>query len=163
MKLPDPFTIKLSSIDINTDDRNTTELLSSSYVYPQSYISIMNGSDPKKVLINIKNDVFIELCNVICDQLRYPSKFTLRNISLILMIYENYNNFRELVISCILERLVSHKPHPWGLMVTFLEIIRNETYAFWSEKFINRSPEIRNLFDSIAKTCLNMKINSPSL
>lgn len=158
MKLPDPFSIKVSSLELTFDDK--IELNHNCYKYPNIYISLLNApSEVTNALKEVRLEAFVELCNVICDQLRYPSKSTTRNILLILSIYEQLkeSSFREAVICCILERLVSHKPHPWGLMVTFLELIRNDKYGFWNESFINKSPEIRNLFDSIAKTCLSLK------
>lgn len=158
MKLPDPFNIKVASLDLSFDEK--PELNHANYKYPSVYAALITSpNEAIRILKDIKMDSFVELCNVICDQLRYPSKFTTRNIVLVLSIYESSkeSSYREAVICCILERLVSHKPHPWGLMVTFLELIRNEKYSFWSEGFINKSPEIRNLFDSIAKTCLSLK------
>lgn len=29
-----------------------------------------------------------------------------------------------------MERLIIEKPHPWGLMFTFIELIRNPAYCF---------------------------------
>ena len=160
MKLPDPFTFRLSSFDFNSEDRTTFDS-SSGYIYSTLYVSLISSlaeADESEIFLDgILIDDFYQLCNTVCDQLRYPSKFTQKNILLLLSIYSKYQEYRENIITCILERLVSHKPHPWGLMVTFLEIIRNEKFSFWAESFINRSPEIRNLFSSIAKTCLNMK------
>ena len=144
MKLPDPFSFRLSSFEFNFEDRNTFDA-SSGYVYSILYtslISSLNETDETDIFLeDISVDDFIQLCNTICDQLRYPSKFTQKNIILLLSIYSKYQEYRENIITCILERLVSHKPHPWGLMVTFLEIIRNEKFSFWAESFINRSPE----------------------
>ena len=31
----------------------------------------------------------------------------------------------------LLERLIVYRPHPWGLLVTFIELIKGEEYNFW--------------------------------
>ena len=35
----------------------------------------------------------------------------------------------------LLERLVVARPHPWGLFITFFELIKNPQYNFWSNSF----------------------------
>jgi CCR4-NOT transcription complex subunit 1 len=41
-----------------------------------------------------------------------------------------------------LERLIVHRPHPWGLLITFIELIKNPRYAFWKQSFTRCAPEI---------------------
>jgi hypothetical protein len=31
----------------------------------------------------------------------------------------------------LVERLIVHRPHPWGLLITFIELIKNPRYNFW--------------------------------
>jgi CCR4-NOT transcription complex subunit 1 len=44
------------------------------------------------------------------------------------------------------ERLIAHRPHPWGLLITFIELIKNPIYNFWARSFIHCAPEIERLF-----------------
>jgi CCR4-NOT transcription complex subunit 1 len=42
----------------------------------------------------------------------------------------------------LLERLIVNRPHPWGLLVTFIELIKNPQFKFWSHQFVHCAPEI---------------------
>ena len=53
----------------------------------------------------------------------------------------------------LLERLIVNRPHPWGLLITFIELIKKPTVKFWSHKF-GTSPEIPKLFESVARSCM---------
>ena len=39
----------------------------------------------------------------------------------------------------LVERLIIHRPHPWGLLITFIELIKNPRYNFWSKPFTLRA------------------------
>lgn len=43
----------------------------------------------------------------------------------------------------LLERLVANRPHPWGLLVTFLELVRNPNLKLWSREFMSISPDVK--------------------
>lgn len=53
-----------------------------------------------------------------------------------------------IIFRIMFERLVSMRPHPWGLLITFIELIRNEQYHFWQYDFVHCAPEIER-FDRI--------------
>lgn len=42
----------------------------------------------------------------------------------------------------LLERLIVNRPHPWGLLITFIELIKNHQYKFWTHEFVHCAPEI---------------------
>jgi CCR4-NOT transcription complex subunit 1 len=39
-------------------------------------------------------------------------------------------------------------------MITFMELIRNPEYRFWSQSIIKSSPEVQKMFETVAKSCL---------
>jgi hypothetical protein len=57
----------------------------------------------------------------------------------------------------LLERLIVHRPHPWGLLITFIELIKNPRYDFWRQPFTRCAPEIERLFESVARSCMPVK------
>lgn len=63
------------------------------------------------------------------------------------------NNKRLISCRVLLERLIVNRPHPWGLLVTFIELIRNQSYKFWGHDFVHCSPEIERLFETVARSC----------
>jgi CCR4-Not complex component, Not1 len=48
-----------------------------------------------------------------------------------------------------MERFVVHRPHPWGALVTFIELLRNPKYDFWNKNFVGAAPEVSLLLDSV--------------
>lgn len=42
----------------------------------------------------------------------------------------------------LLERLIVNRPHPWGLLITFIELIKNPVYKFWTHEFVKCAPDI---------------------
>ena len=34
-----------------------------------------------------------------------------------------------------MERLIVNRPHPWGLLMTSAELLRNPVYRYWDHEF----------------------------
>lgn len=83
--------------------------------------------------------------------LRYPNAHThwFSSLFLYLFLDANDDSFREIVTRVLMERFVVHRPHPWGALVTFIELLRNPKYDFWSTSFVRAAPEITLLLDSV--------------
>lgn len=91
---------------------------------------------------------------------------------------------QEQITRVLLERLIVNRPHPWGLLITFIELIKvtfvvmlhcgvrrwfysdiklicvvyqNPRYNFWNRSFIRCAPEIEKLFESVARSCGSLK------
>ena len=65
---------------------------------------------------------------------------------------------QEQVTRVLLERLLVNRPHPWGLLITFIELIKNPAYRFWGHGFTKCAPDIERLFDSVARSCMNTPV-----
>jgi CCR4-NOT transcription complex subunit 1 len=61
---------------------------------------------------------------------------------------------KEQITRVLLERLIVNRPHPWGLLITFIELIKNARYNFWSHSFCKCAPDIERLFESVARSCM---------
>lgn len=57
----------------------------------------------------------------------------------------------------LLERFIVHRPHPWGALVTFIELLRNPKYEFWNKDFINIAPEVTLMLQSVGPFQLTRK------
>ena len=42
----------------------------------------------------------------------------------------------------------------WGLLITFIELIKNPRYSFWRKSFTRGAPEIERVFENMARTCI---------
>ncbi|KAK7386118.1 hypothetical protein VNO78_26091 [Psophocarpus tetragonolobus] len=93
--------------------------------------------------------------NAIANQLRYPNTNThyFSFILLYLFAESNQEVIQEQITRVLLERLIVNRPHPWGLLITFIELIKNPRYNFWNRSFIRCAPEIEKLFESVSRSC----------
>lgn len=64
--------------------------------------------------------------NALCNQLRYPNRHTAYFSTALLYIYEHDRSSREALLRVLLERIVVNRPHPWGLLITIVEIVSKE-------------------------------------
>ncbi len=64
--------------------------------------------------------------NAIANQLRYPNSHTHYFSCVLLYLFETCGEVvQEQITRVLLERLIVHRPHPWGLLITFIELIKN--------------------------------------
>ncbi|KAL8007311.1 putative CCR4-Not complex component, Not1, MIF4G-like domain superfamily [Plasmopara halstedii] len=90
------------------------------------------------------------------NHLRFPNSHTHYFSCVILYLFSYSNNkvVKEQITRVLIERLIANRPHPWGLLVTFIELIRNKSYKFWEQDYLECSSEIKEVFDDVARTCL---------
>ncbi|KAL8767504.1 MAG: hypothetical protein Q9209_006011 [Squamulea sp. 1 TL-2023] len=94
----------------------------------------------------------------ITNQLRYPNSHTQYFSYALLHIFGNdladqqESDVRQQITRVLLERLIVHRPHPWGLIITLLELLKNPAYMFWELPFIKAAPEIERLFGALFDT-----------
>jgi CCR4-NOT transcription complex subunit 1 len=94
--------------------------------------------------------------NALANQLRYPNNHTHYFSCVLLFLFAEANNdlVKEQITRVLLERLIVNRPHPWGLLITFIELIKNPRYKFWNHGFTRCAPEIERVFEYVARSCL---------
>lgn len=98
--------------------------------------------------------------NAVANNLRFPSSHTHYFSCVMLFLFSEGKDegVREQVTRVLLERLIVHRPHPWGLVVTFIELIKNQRYQFWSHPFTRCATEIEKVFEGVARSCLTPSV-----
>ena len=96
------------------------------------------------------------MLSVIADQLRYPSAHTYFFISFLLFLFSTAvahpnpeqvgSAIPERISRILLERVIVAKPHPWGLIIAFVELMDDESLGFWQQPFVKSEEEIYLLF-----------------
>uniref|UniRef100_A0A7E4VNN2 Non-specific serine/threonine protein kinase n=1 Tax=Panagrellus redivivus TaxID=6233 RepID=A0A7E4VNN2_PANRE len=102
------------------------------------------------------NEGRLLLFNSLINNLRYPNAQTHFFSCLLLHLFSNYpadEGVKEQITRVFFERMMVRRPHPWGLLVTFVELMSNQTYDFWSHHFVHLAPEIERLFINMANCC----------
>lgn len=90
--------------------------------------------------------------SAMANQLRYPNTHTYYFSFAILRLFgvdyseQQDSDMRQQIIRVLLERLIVHRPHPWGLIITLQELLQNRSYAFFRLPFIQAAPEVRRSF-----------------
>lgn len=94
--------------------------------------------------------------NAIANQLRYPSSHTHYFSCVMLYLFNETKDegVKEQITRVLLERLITQRPHPWGLLITFIELIKNAKYQFWSHPFTRCATEIEKVFENVARSCM---------
>ncbi|KAJ8507174.1 hypothetical protein ONZ45_g10423 [Pleurotus djamor] len=117
---------------------------------------LFTPTDPGVVALQyLANNLDIEgqhhLLSSFVLHLRYPNAHTHWFSSLLLHLFleAKDDRFREVVTKVLLERFIALRPHPWGALVTFIELLRNPKYDFWSKDFIRIAPEVSLLLESV--------------
>ncbi|OII73099.1 transcription regulatory protein [Cryptosporidium ubiquitum] len=128
-----------------------------------------NVEDPSlSIILFLCRDLDMEgrfaLISAMANFLGYPNSYTYYFSSLILWLFSKSNDsiVQEQITRILLERLIVHRPHPWGLLITFIELIKNPKYSFWNCSFVHLAPEVEKLFQSVAQTCLGQGPNKTS-
>jgi CCR4-NOT transcription complex subunit 1 len=63
----------------------------------------------------------------------------------------------------LLERFIVHRPHPWGALVTFIELLRNSKYDFWTKEFVHIAPEVTLLLESVSLPTVIVKSSTEGI
>jgi CCR4-NOT transcription complex subunit 1 len=94
--------------------------------------------------------------NIVANQLRYPNSHTSYFSTAVLSLFAETESdpVQEQITRVLFERLIAHRPHPWGLLITFIELIKNPKYGFWRKQFTRSNPDIEKVFESMARSCL---------
>jgi CCR4-NOT transcription complex subunit 1 len=99
--------------------------------------------------------------SAIANQLRWPNAHTYFFSYALHQLFGPPNNdphaitLQEAITRVLLERLLVHRPHSWGLCVTILELIKNPIYAFWDLPFVKAAPEVRQTYQKLGKMGAN--------
>jgi CCR4-NOT transcription complex subunit 1 len=103
--------------------------------------------------------------NAVANQLRYPNSHTHYFSCTLLYLFAEANSqaIQEQITRVLLERLIVNRPHPWGLLITFIELIKNPQFKFWNHEFVHCAPEIEKLLDSVARSCMQSKPREPDV
>ncbi|KZV94078.1 Not1-domain-containing protein [Exidia glandulosa HHB12029] len=125
--------------------------------------SVFVPSDPGVVILqylvtNLDAEGQYHVLSAAIMHLRYPNAHTHWYSSLLLFLFAEINDerFREIMTRALLERFIVHRPHPWGAMVTFIELLRNPRYDFWNHEFVRVAPEIQMLLEGVKREVAQM-------
>ncbi|KAK4696249.1 CCR4-NOT transcription complex subunit 1, partial [Lecanoromycetidae sp. Uapishka_2] len=113
--------------------------------------AFVSDSPQATLLTKLSKELDPEACysflSSMAHQLRYPNSHTHYFVYALLHIYgtdpdQDESYIRQQIIRVLLERLHVIKPHPWGLVITMLELIKNPDYVFFQSPYAKASPAV---------------------
>ena len=93
--------------------------------------------------------------SAIVHQLRYPNSHTQYFTYTLFHLFgtdradQQSVEIREQITRVIIERSNVVSPHPWGLLVTILELVRNPDYGFFKQPYITANPGVSDMIYEI--------------
>nr|QOW64962.1 hypothetical protein [Lymnaea stagnalis] len=132
--------------------------VSMSTIAPSSHMDIFQN-----LAVNLDTEGRYLFLTAIANQLRYPNSHTHYFSCTLLYLFRQANDqtIQEQITRVLLERLIVNRPHPWGLLITFIELIKNPNFKFWEHEFVRCAPEIEKLFENVARSCYQQKQQTP--
>jgi CCR4-NOT transcription complex subunit 1 len=127
---------------------------------PQTTVSTLDTSAMDiyhELAVRLDSEGRYLFLNAVANHLRYPNNHTHYFSCVVLHLFADSRQHQEIIqeqiTRILLERLIVNRPHPWGLLITFLELVKNPRYEFWKKMFIHCTPEIERLFDNVGQSC----------
>ncbi|EFC48539.1 CCR4-Not complex component [Naegleria gruberi] len=106
----------------------------------------------RKLIFELDSEGRYLVLNSLANQLRYPNIHTHFFSCVILNLFlETVDKefIQEQITRVLIERLIASRPHPWGLLITFIELVKNSRYKFWEKPFIHCSGDIDTMFQNV--------------
>ncbi|KAL3318429.1 CCR4-NOT transcription complex subunit 1 [Cichlidogyrus casuarinus] len=118
----------------------------------QPQMDIIHG-----LVLSLDNEGRFLLLNCMANQLRYPSSHTFYFSFALLHLFSHQTateSVKEQISRVLMERLIVAKPHPWGLLRTASELLRNPSYGFWEHDFARSNHNISSILTQVAERCI---------
>lgn len=110
----------------------------------------------KQIIVTLPSDKRLCLLNSIVNELRFINAHTYFYSWMVIYMFNDVDEtVQEQISRILIERLQTHDPHPWGLCITFRELLQNPKYAFANKSFVLRNlSEIEALMQTKLSTFL---------
>ena len=66
----------------------------------------------------------------------------------------------EQIARVLTERTSVYRPHPWGMLITMIELVKNPRYEFLKKPFTHCTQDIENYYEKISKNFMSDQIES---
>lgn len=70
---------------------------------------------------------------------------------------EQPNSIPDRIGRVLLERIIVQRPHPFGLLVCFVELMEDQQYGFWHQPFAQAPGELHDIFLRVQKNIVRAR------
>jgi CCR4-NOT transcription complex subunit 1 len=105
----------------------------------------------ERLLHESRHEVRYQLLSAMTNQIRYPNAHTHYFSTALLHTFTvSSEDLQQQVARVLVERVMSSRPHPWGLLVTVLELVKNNSYNIWELGWMKAAPEVERMMLNVA-------------
>ncbi|KAL5107004.1 CCR4-NOT transcription complex subunit 1 [Taenia crassiceps] len=109
------------------------------------------------LIVNLDDEGRYLLLNCMANQLRYLNSHTYYFSCSLLYLFAELpmEKVKEQISRVLMERLIVNRPHPWGLLMTSAELLRNPTYRYWDHGFARCHKDMEDIVTVVARSCIS--------
>lgn len=94
----------------------------------------------KQIIVLLNPEARACLLNSIVNELRYINAHTYFYSWMVIYMFSDVDeSIQEQISRILMERLQATGPHPWGLCITFRELLQNPKYSYAKKSFVLRN------------------------
>ncbi|KAK5128498.1 hypothetical protein LTR85_003166 [Meristemomyces frigidus] len=94
-----------------------------------------------------------QVVSAMMNQVRYVNAHThYFSTALQHMFSISSDELKEQIMRVLVERLMVPRPHPWGVIVMILELVKNTTIDIWSMPWMKTAPQVVSMLISLAQS-----------
>jgi CCR4-NOT transcription complex subunit 1 len=114
------------------------------------------GAAPGRLIDRLVRDTIpstrVSLIHAMSNQVRFVSSHTQYFSTALQHLFSaGTQEIQELILRVLCERLVVARPHPWGLIVLMLEMVKNPSVDLWGLPWVQAAPQVENMLRGIAR------------
>lgn len=105
-----------------------------------------------RLLTEAQPELRFHLICALTNQLRYVNGHTQYfSTAMVHFFSVGSEDLRQGILSVFVNRLSMARPHPWGLLVTMLELIKNPSYDVWAMPWVKAHGQVENMLMTLVQ------------
>lgn len=112
----------------------------------------------ERLLLTASPEKRYHLISAMTNQLRHPNAHTIYFSNMLLHLFSatpsltsGSDEIQQQIARVWVERIMTARPHPWGLLITVLELVKNNDYNVWELGWMKVSPEVERMLMGVAQ------------
>ncbi|KAI7586195.1 Not1-domain-containing protein [Hortaea werneckii] len=107
----------------------------------------------ERLLRSTDHQTRYQLVSAMMNQVRYANAHTHYFSTALQHLFSvSAEDVQEQIMRVLVERLMVPRPHPWGVIVMILEMVKNENTRLWEKGFMKVAPQVQSMLMNLAQS-----------
>ncbi|KAI7535902.1 hypothetical protein KC343_g18521 [Hortaea werneckii] len=107
----------------------------------------------ERLLRSTDHQTRYQLVSAMMNQVRYANAHTHYFSTALQHLFSvSAEDVQEQIMRVLVERLMVPRPHPWGVIVMILEMVKNENTRLWDKGFMKVAPQVQSMLMNLAQS-----------